>query len=453
MVNHQRVSKTLVQGDTVVCTVVTSNYISYAEVLLSSVKSLHPDLDLIVLFVDDINRELIESQSRSFKHIFAKDLTNLPNRLHFSAKYDALELSIAIKPYFFEYLFEKMGVKKLIFFDSDCLVFDKLDEILQLLENSFIVLTPHILQTVSNETRPNDVDFLRLGVFNLGFIAISIYGEWEKFLSWWKNMCYSNCLKRQEKGVFLDQKFIDLAPCFFDKIAILRDGSYNVAWWNVSQRNIVVENDSYLVDGRNLKFFHFSGFKVGTWDTLTRHLKSYNQSNLDYSVIDIYKMYEKKILSASYLETKNWAYEFSDFSDGVPFTYHLRNCLRENDPEGTRWPNPWLIESEQNSFRWWALTSKKNGLLSPFLETVHSLYDEIQKKFDITKKEEQVSFLAWILTNPPQLEIPSYYVEVMRKEFKNNFPKILPTNLIIDIHPIPLTERCECGKRKPGVFD
>jgi hypothetical protein len=65
------------------------------------------------------------------------------------------------------------------------------------------------------------------------------------------------------RGIFVDQKWIDLAPLFFEGIYILKHKGYNMAWWNFNDRKLFEQNGDYYVNSENypLVFFHFSGFK------------------------------------------------------------------------------------------------------------------------------------------------------------------------------------------------
>ena len=59
--------------------------------------------------------------------------------------------------------------------------------------------------------------------------------------------------------MFTDQRWVDFAPSFFDHF-ILKDPTYNVAYWNLHERDLEWTDGRYLVNGQPLTFFHFSGF-------------------------------------------------------------------------------------------------------------------------------------------------------------------------------------------------
>ena len=54
------------------------------------------------------------------------------------------------------------------------------------------------------------------GVYNLGFLAVSRSEEALKMLTWWAERLYLYCYDDMANGIFTDQKWIDLAPCFFN---------------------------------------------------------------------------------------------------------------------------------------------------------------------------------------------------------------------------------------------
>ena len=72
-------------------------------------------------------------------------------------------------------------------------------------------------------------------------------------------------------GYFVDQRWFDLAPGFLSDLAIVRDPQYNLAYWNLHERQLEYTDGIYSVDGRPLGFFHFSGFDPAHPPVLSRH--------------------------------------------------------------------------------------------------------------------------------------------------------------------------------------
>ena len=61
-------------------------------------------------------------------------------------------------------------------------------------------------------------------------------GKGAQFIDWWAERLRSYCYDEVENGLFTDQRWVDLAPAFFDDIAIVREPQYNVATWNLTHR-------------------------------------------------------------------------------------------------------------------------------------------------------------------------------------------------------------------------
>ena len=121
--------------------------------------------------------------AEDFEIQFAGDL-GIPRWSHMSMKYEITELSTAVKPFFLEKLFTDLGADKVIYLDPDILVYRPLDQVIGLLDDHGVVLTPHILEPLADDKNPSELDFLRVGTYNLGFLALSRQGPWKELLPW-----------------------------------------------------------------------------------------------------------------------------------------------------------------------------------------------------------------------------------------------------------------------------
>ena len=101
---------------------------------------------------------------------------------------------------------------------------------------------------------------MRAGTFNLGFLALRRSNSSARFLDWWGEHLKRECLVKTEEGIFVDQKFCDLVPCFFDEVFLLKHVGYNAAYWNLHERRIEFRSGGWWVnESVALRFFHFSG--------------------------------------------------------------------------------------------------------------------------------------------------------------------------------------------------
>jgi hypothetical protein len=126
-------------------------------------------VDVLLLTVDDVQRTM------SFA---AREL---------AFRYTMVPFNTAIKPHVFSSLFAS-GSKSVIYFDPDCLFYSHLDEVALLLHWRSFVLIPHeTWPTPDDGAWQTDLQLMRAGVFNYGFVAISLAhrAAAEHHLDWW----------------------------------------------------------------------------------------------------------------------------------------------------------------------------------------------------------------------------------------------------------------------------
>ena len=173
--------------------------------------------------------------------------------------YTVAELNTAVKPYCFKFLFAAMGQNRAVYLDPDIVLLQRLEHIeCALAEGANLVLTPHISAPIEDDFRPSEMDLIRAGIYNLGFVAMRNVAEIRKFLDWWGKRVQRDCIFDLSNGYHVDQKFVDLAPGFVEKTKILRHPGYNLAYWNIAQRQVTKSNNQPLVDGMPVHFIHFS---------------------------------------------------------------------------------------------------------------------------------------------------------------------------------------------------
>ena len=89
-------------GPLSICTIIAKNYIASARTLCRSFLANHSDGKCFVLIVDDFE-SFINPDDECFEILRLPSL-NIPDLPSFCFKYDVVELSTAVKPYFLDYL-------------------------------------------------------------------------------------------------------------------------------------------------------------------------------------------------------------------------------------------------------------------------------------------------------------------------------------------------------------
>ena len=252
------------------CTIVSRNYLHFARTLCRSFLAAHPGAAFYVLLVDRpaAGEEL---RGEPFTAVWVEEL-GIPDFLGVAFRYGILELNTNVKPSFLKWILDRQGVERLVYLDPDIFVYSSLDEIDQRLRGTDVVLTPHLLSPIRDQRSPAEQDFLRVGVFNLGFIGVSNRRPARELLDWWESRCLSLGYLEQRSGLFVDQKWMNFAPCFFPQVGIIRDPGCNVAYWNLHERTLSVQDGRYQVNGASaLKFFHFSGIDLDDIGRISKH--------------------------------------------------------------------------------------------------------------------------------------------------------------------------------------
>ena len=113
-----------------------------------------------------------------------------------------------------------------------------LTELYERLGRADAVLTPHLTAPIEDARGP-----LRAGDPALRGLQPGVPRHLAStprtlpFLDWWARRLYRECLHEVERGLFVDQRWMDFAPAFLPGAEILRDPGYNVAYWNLAHRD------------------------------------------------------------------------------------------------------------------------------------------------------------------------------------------------------------------------
>lgn len=245
------------RSNAIVFTACAVNYLPKAVAMCRSVLENDPGLDVAILVVDRKRPLAIDDERISI--LWAED-AGFPNYLQCAFKYNVIELNTALKPHVAKFLLDRY--QKVIYLDPDTYAFGSLRPLLASLERHDVLLSPHALTPHEDDHRPNDVDLLRFGAFNLGFFAARDTPNARALLTWWDKRCQENCFYEPSLGLGVDQKWMDLAPCFFEGVGIVRDPGINVAFWNLHER-VISHHDEMgwrINRDHSLIFFHFSSF-------------------------------------------------------------------------------------------------------------------------------------------------------------------------------------------------
>jgi hypothetical protein len=352
-------------GKTAACTIISRNYLPYARVLHASLQKHNPECKFYVLMVDEEHGSPSSSCPEKFEVINVQSL-NIPRLEHVAFRYNILELNTNVKPSFMAMLLSQKGVEKLLYFDPDILICNSLAMLFELLDDVSILLTPHCTSPINDDFRPNEQDFLLAGVFNLGFIGLRNSGDTATFLAWWENRCLNLGFNELRMGLFVDQKWVNLVPCFFDSVFVTRHLGCNMAYWNLHERTLSESQGQLRVNGDvPLIFFHFSGIDPADPAQLSKHSNRHLLARRP-DLANLFRAYRNQLFENGYESSSRNRYGFGFYSNGNPVTQIARAAFAVSESH-FRDDNPFLASSE--FYRW----ARSRGILS--LEDTHSQFN------------------------------------------------------------------------------
>ncbi len=408
------------------CTIIARNYLPLARVLGASFRAHHPEGNLTVLVFDDINHEVI-AEDEPFDVVRIEDLgEDVPELYRMAAMYDVTEFATALKPWLLEMLLRK-GPRSVLYLDPDIQVFHPLDEIAEIAATNDIVLTPHAVVPMPRDGKmTSETAILASGIYNLGFIGVGqgalVPGPNGKpsFFEFWKVRLIRECVNDPLGMRFVDQRWMDFVPAVYEPF-IMRDPTYNVAYWNLDHRDLVWNGSRYEIDGEPLKFFHFSGYSP-----TARHLLSKHQTDKPRILLserpDLRKIcneYADLLIVNGFGRTGGSEYAFRRMGNGVPFDEYSRRVYRDavlvaDDGDDEYPPIPWDEEGADALCAWMnepPRVENDPGNLSVYLATVFGMrVNELRPMFFDPQGHDRERFLKWARHEVTEGTFPACFV-------------------------------------------
>jgi glycosyltransferase involved in cell wall biosynthesis/SAM-dependent methyltransferase len=389
-----------------ICTIIARNYVAHARVLAESFQEHHPEGTCSVLVIDD-PAGYIDAAGEPFE-LLTIDQIGLLDPERMAASYDVMELSTAVKPWLLRTLLERPGVDSVAYLDPDIKVFASLAEIDRRAQEHDVVLTPHFTKPLPrDERKPSEEDILIAGTYNLGFIALSPGETATALLDWWSERLEAHCLNEPTEGRFVDQRWIDLAPGLWQGIDVLRDPSYNIAYWNLPTRQLEdAEDGGYRVDGLPLHFFHFSGFDPRTPEELSKH-----QDRIEIAagtpLARICREYAAELLEHGFEEANGWSYGWAAMENGIELDWAARSILREA-VEANDFDESVFTQAGADRFAGY-LRERAADSAVPLNRYAKALWDsrpDLQATFPNIQGDSAPAFADWLRVTGPEDGVP-----------------------------------------------
>lgn len=409
------------------CTIVANNYLAYARAFTRSFLARHPEGKVCVLIVDR-PQPGHRYQDEPFAVTFADQL-GIPDFPHFAFRYSILELNTAVKPFFLLHLHRTLGCDRICYFDPDILVLGDLGDLYGRLAQVDAVLTPHLTAPLEDDKVPSEREILLSGTYNLGFLGISFNERTLPFLDWWARRLYLECLHQVERGLFVDQRWMDLAPSFLATVEILRDPGYNMAYWNLAHRRLGGGPGAWTVNGVPLRFYHFSGYDFRRPELISKFQNRFTFKDRP-DVAPLFRLYTESIGREGQETVQGYPYQYGRFENGVAVPEVARKALQRVDPAGKRWPDPFTTLTPDSFFDWLRRPVDDHESI-PLPRLALLLWDhreDLQKFFVRPWGQDRLRFAHWFAgsTGAPEQVDPAFTEAVERALRKTGAPSREP---------------------------
>jgi hypothetical protein len=200
------------------------------------------------------------------------------NQLYIKYSSNKDKIRWSLKPIVMQHLLQTYD--KVVYVDNDICFFSSPSFIWDELDEKDIILTPqHYLRDPNNNQNWLEANF-KIGIYNAGFVAANKNAV--EALKWWAGCCLYRCEKSWFRGLFDDQKYLDLMPIVHPNTKILEHKGCNVAGWNVDVCQRTAEDSGSVTINHQwpIVFVHFNGFSIrailnGDDPLLRSHLNEY----------------------------------------------------------------------------------------------------------------------------------------------------------------------------------
>ena len=235
------------------CTISTHSHLFKAFALADSIAPFKGVLSILVI---DKNDDLEEKPENATIFYLSDLKDNIGNLIIDKYKNKKDKLRWALKPVFLKYLLKESNA--MVYVDNDIYFYNNPKILFDFLDTNSILLTPHFYDSNPNKNQNWLEANFKVGLYNAGFMGVNKNAI--NALQWWSECCLYNIKKSYWRGLFDDQKYLDLVPILYDDVMVLKHKGCNLAGWNYLWYKLSrKENYALEIEDRYpLIFIHFA---------------------------------------------------------------------------------------------------------------------------------------------------------------------------------------------------
>jgi glycosyltransferase involved in cell wall biosynthesis len=325
---------------------------------------------------------------------------------YMTLKYSALDLCGAVKPYVLDYVLRRTRFARIVFIDADVHTFAPFEKLLDRADHHDFVVTPHTLAPPPHPERtwerPTLGDLAFAGPLNSGLFALRATPEAQAFLHTWRDLVTSPGAFMLELGGQSEQNAFNWVHSFVDRVHVLRDPAYNVAYWNLHDRSLrfaglddPARDAEWTVDGRPLVAFHFSGYSLANPHTLSRH-DHHRSLYIHPSLARLTELYGAELRANGAAEDMRRPYGFAALPSGIAVDERMRRIWKEHETFLAAAISPWTAAGEAHYCA--ALLSPipyTGSLLPALIDAIYRERPDVQRRYPDARLQPD-PLMRWI---------------------------------------------------------
>ena len=366
-----------------------------ARTLHASLTKHEPEAEFVLFLADEVPAE-IDLGALPFEVFEAKRL-GIDCFADMAFRYDIMEFNTAIKPFCFLHLMDRVPQSRVIYLDPDIYVTASLQELQKRFDQGAeLILTPHALAPLDDGYDPDDQRIMQTGAYNLGFAGMADSEDVRLVLHWWADHMRTRCISNLPKGLFVDQKFMDMAPAFVEQTHILRHRGFNAAYWNLHERPIVKTEEGYTAGADPLVFFHFSGIDRNDPDVFSRHQNRFSTANIGDARV-LLEEYSDQLLSHDDQGWHSIDYAYSRFVSGSKIPDVMRRVYRSVniEPKSGSYTDIFALDLDLYNSPSEDLQDHSGAPISRLMHEIWRMRTDLRAIFNLTREQDRVRFADW----------------------------------------------------------
>ncbi len=316
--------------------------------------------------------------------------------------YSPFEMACALKPLALRRTLEHADVA--VYVDGDVEVLAPMDELVAAAADRDVVLVPHVLDPVPRDGRlPDEPGLLGAGMFNGGLLAVRRSSG--PFLDWWEERLRRDALGRPDMMMLADQRWLDFVPVLFDH-HVLRDPTYDVAYWNLHERPTAWVDGRLCVVDRPVRCFHYSGLTDARPWTLSDFAGDRPRATLADlpAVARQCRGWLARRRSVDADADRALGYHWARTARGVEVDRRARLLVRaallaaEADATGATPPPPLPFAPDGGEAweAWLNAPAADDEMVGRYLAMVHAESDVLRRRFPAVPGDDEPAFLRWV---------------------------------------------------------